>query len=88
MPETEEVHNALHGQYVAYNLDIDEMCHMAQWRRFMRTWQNSGIATVIREFDEEQDIGCFKMRMLEIWESQEAMMNGVSARDNSLTFLA
>jgi hypothetical protein len=54
----------------------------------MRTWRDCGIRTVVRESDEEQDMACIKMRMLEIWEAQEAIARWVGERDNSLTFLA
>jgi hypothetical protein len=89
--ETEEVHYALKGcgDIIRYRQQANVMISTPAWQRFMGTWKSQGTAGQIREFDEEGlDADCIKMRMLGLWEADEAMNSGVSERDQPTTFLA
>jgi hypothetical protein len=46
--------------------NIDQMCHLGQWRKFTRTWIRQGTRGEFRQFDEERDEAFIKMRMLAI----------------------
>jgi hypothetical protein len=88
--ETEEIHPALckSGGILTRNVDIDGMSNISQRRRFLGMWTEYGIETAVREFYEEQDVACIKMRMLAIWEAQKSMTYGANDRNDSLIFLA
>jgi hypothetical protein len=63
------------------------MC-MPQWIGMMRTMMQRNIDFKVRTFDEENDMGPIKMRMLWIWEAQDTKERGVSERSNPSTCLA
>jgi hypothetical protein len=87
MPETPEVQDALKPtrDIVFRNWDGKTYCNIPQWQRLIETSMTCGSNVQVRQLDEEIGYECAKMRMLAIWEAQEAMMNGVSQRDNGPT---
>jgi hypothetical protein len=65
------------------NLVINANTHLDSWGRLIRTRSGRGFAVVVRQFDEEgEDAGCIKMRMPAIYEAEETMEQGVTARDS------
>jgi hypothetical protein len=90
---TEEVHRKLAASAHIMAMRGQDMttmyCSIPEWCRFMNTWLSQGTMGTVREFEEEgQDSDCIKMRMLAIWEAQEAVTIGVGERDFPSTFLA
>jgi hypothetical protein len=71
-----------------YYFDIDAMCNLDEWRKFMRTRLRQRTEERFRKFDEELDEDAIKMRMLIVWEADEAMRDGVSERGRPTAFLA
>jgi hypothetical protein len=54
IPETEEIHDALHetSEILSHKWDVEVMCSLPK-RDFMRTWMTCGISGTARLFDEE-----------------------------------
>jgi hypothetical protein len=82
--ETEEVHHAIHGckDITRYKQEAQVMIPVPAWERFMGTWLSQGTTRQIRQFDEEGlDVDCIRMRVLALWEADEAINCLVSERD-------
>jgi hypothetical protein len=89
--ETLDVHHALkaYADLIGHGWDQKYYCTVEEWRSLMGAWQRQCIQAQIREFEEEgQDSDCIKMRMLAIWEADQAMRDGVADRDHPTGFLA
>jgi hypothetical protein len=89
--ETGEVHHALGGcgDIIRLKQQANVVISVPSWQRFVETWQRQGTSGQVSEFDEEWlDSECIKMRMLALWEADEAMNCGVSERDHPSAFLA
>jgi hypothetical protein len=54
----------------------------------MKMIKRKRIQAVTRERDEREDDYYIRMRIVAIWETQEAMERGVEGRSNSPIFLA
>jgi hypothetical protein len=69
-------------------LDIDAMCQLDERRHFMRPWMRQHTIGEFRKLDEESDAHAITVRMLALWEADEAMRDGVGDRDHPTDFLA
>jgi hypothetical protein len=63
------------------------MCDCYAWKRLIGTWESQRLDGTVREFDEELDAGAIKMRMLAVWEADEAMNDGAEEYDHASVFL-
>jgi hypothetical protein len=59
----------------------EENTSIPQWQVMMNMIGTPGVQVVAREFDEKEDTYYVRMRMVAIWEAQEAMERGVEERD-------
>jgi hypothetical protein len=86
--ETPEVHDAIKAcvDLLEHEWDQQYYCTVPEWWRLMRVWTKQCTQTTVREFEEHgQDSGCIKMRMLAIWEADQAMRDGISSGNTKLT---
>jgi aspartate/tyrosine/aromatic aminotransferase len=83
--ETEETHHALKGcaDILDHRWKKEVYITLPTWRNFMATWVRKGTQGTVRQFDEEGlDRDCIKMRMLAIWEAEEATRSGEESWNN------
>jgi hypothetical protein len=88
--ERDEVHQALKScaDIAGRGWDPKVYCALPEWRSLMKARVRQCIQAHVREFQEEGlDSECIKMRMLAIWEADEAVRDGVSQRDHPTGFL-
>jgi hypothetical protein len=50
--------------------------------------QDEGVQVVAREFDEKEDADYVRMRIVAIWEAQEAMERGLEEREHPSLYFA
>jgi hypothetical protein len=89
--ETLGVYDAIKGcvDLLEHGWDQQYYCTVPDWRNLMGVWKRQCTQTTIREFEEHgQDRDCIKMRMLAIWEADQAMRDGISQREHPTGFFA
>jgi hypothetical protein len=89
--ETPDVYHSIRGRVDLMTRKLDQKfhCTVPEFVSLMRTWENQGTQTSVREFDEEGlDADCIKMHMFAIREADQAMRDAVNHRDHPTGFLA